>query len=78
MCSDTKFNFCSATDFRRRIGAKGQVVIPKNVRDFLNIESGSDVVFEVKDDAAILRPSKSQLVEDYLHEDSSTMKGRAE
>lgn len=55
-------------NFKRRIGPKGQVVIPKDIRDVLGVEPGSEVVFEVKDEGAIVRPSRSpsQLVEDYL------------
>jgi AbrB family looped-hinge helix DNA binding protein len=55
-------------NFKRRIGSKGQVVIPKDVRDFLSVEPGSEVVFEVKDEGAIMRPSKppGQLIDEYL------------
>lgn len=55
-------------NFKRRVGPKGQVVIPKDVRGFLSIEPGSEVVFEVKDEGAVMRPSRppSQLLDDYL------------
>lgn len=32
---------------RRKIGEKGQVVIPVDVRKFLRLRNGEDVVFEV-------------------------------
>ncbi len=55
-------------NFKRRLGPKGQVVIPKDVRDFLSIEPGSEVVFEVKEEGAFMKPSRapSQLLDEYL------------
>lgn len=41
---------------KREVGEKGQVVIPKDVRDYLNIKPGSNVVFEVRKGEAIIRP----------------------
>jgi len=54
--------------FRRRLGAKGQVVIPKDVREFMNVEPGSEIVFEVKDDTAFIKSSKppNELLDEYL------------
>lgn len=53
---------------RRRLGPKGQVVVPKDVRDFLNVAPGSEVVFEVREDSAVLKPTRSpnQLLDEYL------------
>lgn len=54
--------------FRRTVGSKGQVVIPKDVRRHLGIEPGSEVVFEVKEREAVVKPgqSPSRSVEDYV------------
>ncbi|MBI4454819.1 MAG: AbrB/MazE/SpoVT family DNA-binding domain-containing protein [Acidobacteria bacterium] len=43
----------------RAIGEKGQVVVPKDIRDHLHLKPGSTVVFEVRGDGVILRPEKT-------------------
>lgn len=40
-----------------RIGAKGQVVIPKKLRDQLGIEPGDEVSFWLHDDHVAVRPA---------------------
>jgi antitoxin PrlF len=44
-----------------RIGAKGQVVIPKSIRDLVNLHPGDEVDFELRDEEIVLvarrRPS---------------------
>lgn len=37
-----------------RVGAKGQVVIPKSLRDEVNLHPGDEVSFEVKDGHIVL------------------------
>ncbi len=39
-----------------RVGQKGQVVIPKGLRDELGIEPGDEVSFWLHDDHVALRP----------------------
>lgn len=34
---------------KREIGEKGQIVIPKDIRDMLNLRKGEKVIFEIKD-----------------------------
>lgn len=41
-----------------RVGAKGQVVIPKSLRDQLNLHPGDEVVFELTDGQIVLRASR--------------------
>jgi AbrB family looped-hinge helix DNA binding protein len=40
-----------------KVGPKGQVVIPKDLRDQLGIEPGDEVSFERQDDMVLVRPA---------------------
>jgi AbrB family looped-hinge helix DNA binding protein len=40
---------------KSKLGPKGQIVIPKMVRDFLGLESGDEVVLEVRDKEVMIR-----------------------
>ena len=44
---------------KREVGEKGQVVLPKDIRDHLNIKPGSGVVFEVRGNEVILKPERT-------------------
>jgi AbrB family looped-hinge helix DNA binding protein len=37
-----------------RVGAKGQVVIPKSIRDQINLHPGDEVEFELRDEEIVL------------------------
>ncbi len=41
------------------LSAKGQVTIPKHVRDALGLGPSDRVSFEVRDGAAVIRPAKT-------------------
>ncbi|MGH3666444.1 MAG: AbrB/MazE/SpoVT family DNA-binding domain-containing protein [Egibacteraceae bacterium] len=43
-----------------RVGTKGQVVIPKELRDTLGICPGDEVTFWVEDDHVAVRPARVQ------------------
>jgi len=43
-----------STSMIARIGAKGQVVIPKAVRDRANLHPGDEVDFELRDEEIVL------------------------
>lgn len=43
-----------------RIGAKGQVVIPKPLRDRAGLHPGAEVEFELRDDAIVLVPQRQE------------------
>lgn len=44
---------------KRELGEKGQVVLPKDIRDYLNIKPGTKVVFEIRGGEVIIRPAKN-------------------
>jgi len=43
----------------RTIGKKGQVTIPKDIRDKYGLKEGEKVVFEERGDEIIMKPEKS-------------------
>lgn len=43
-----------------RLGPKGQVVIPKEIRDALDLKPGDEVEFELEDGAARLEPARAK------------------
>lgn len=44
---------------RRKLGPKGQVVIPKDIREKLSLTEGAILNFEVEDDAIVVKPEPS-------------------
>lgn len=48
-----------------RVSSKGQVTIPRDVRDRLGIRPGDRVIYEVQDSRVVLRKAKP-LDEDFL------------
>jgi len=53
---------------KRKVGPKGQVVIPKDVRDALNIKPGSEVYIEIIENEIriSLPPDKEGFLKDFL------------
>ena len=49
-----------------KLSSKGQITIPKEVRDKLELEAGDRVLVEVKEQLAVIRP---------IRKPSETMKG---
>ncbi len=54
---------------RREVGEKGQVVLPKDIRDYLNIKPGTKVIFEVRGNEIVIKPEKSgkEFVDDFCN-----------
>jgi AbrB family looped-hinge helix DNA binding protein len=41
---------------RRIVGPKGQIVIPKDVREYIGLKPGTRVIFEVREGELVIRP----------------------
>lgn len=54
---------------KRKVGPKGQIVIPKDIRDYFKINAGSEIVFEVRQNEIIIRPAKKdkEFLEEFLN-----------
>jgi len=54
---------------KREIGEKGQVVIPKDIREHLGLDIGVNIVFEVKGNEVILRKEENaeEFLKDFLN-----------
>lgn len=44
---------------KRKLGSKGQVVIPKDIREKLSLTEGSTLTFQVSGDTILVRPEPS-------------------
>lgn len=44
-----------------KITSKGQITLPKKVRDILHLREGGVVVFEQKNDSFVIKPAESLL-----------------
>ncbi len=53
---------------RRQLGVKGQVVIPKDIRKILGLETGEEVVFEVVNDEVRIKREEdvNKIVDDFF------------
>lgn len=45
---------------RRKVGPKGQVVIPKDIRDLLNIKPGSEILIELNGNEIVIRAAHDE------------------
>ena len=53
---------------KARVGEKGQVVIPKPIRDQFNIQPDMNLVFDVEDEKIVLKKQQSglQVFEEFI------------
>lgn len=56
-------------EIKREIGQKGQVVIPKDIREYLGLSKGNKVVFEIRDKEVIIKQEQDpiKIVEDFFN-----------
>lgn len=52
---------------KRKIGPKGQIVLPKDVREQFNLKTGTDVIFSVEDQKIIIETPKNhkEIIEEF-------------
>lgn len=54
---------------KSKIGERGQVVIPKPIREMFNLNSGGTVSFKVKDEKIIIEAKEGdEILEEFLSE----------
>ena len=46
-------------ELKRTISEKGQIVLPKDIRDQLGLKPGSEIVFEISGRTITIRPKKN-------------------
>lgn len=57
---------------KREVGQKGQIVLPKDVRDYLNIKPGSRIILEIRGTEVVLKPERT--ADDFVDYFSKTLK----
>lgn len=50
------------------VGERGQVTIPKKLRDLIGIKSKSPVVFEIREDGIMIKPAVTVAVREFSDE----------
>lgn len=57
---------------KREIGNKGQVVIPKDIREYMGLKKGEKIIFEIKDKEVVIK--QEQNPEEFLKDFFNTPK----
>ena len=54
---------------KRTLGARGQVVVPKDIREQLGFREGSEIAFETRESEVVIKPAKTpeQIVEEFCN-----------
>ena len=51
---------------KTKLSTKGQVVLPKAIREALNLTSGSELYVEVQDGTVVMRPVRRTTIDDVV------------
>lgn len=51
---------------KRTIGARGEVVLPKDIREQFGFKPGTDIAFEARENEVVIKPAKTP--EEFLKE----------
>ncbi len=65
---------------KRTVGARGQVVVPKDIREEFGLHAGAELTFDVKGNEIVMKPAKTpeEIVEDFCNTSrKTTIKGGA-
>ena len=46
-------------EMKREVGEKGQIVLPKDIREYLDIKPGSKVSFEIRGQEIVIKPVRT-------------------
>ncbi|MBI2143822.1 AbrB/MazE/SpoVT family DNA-binding domain-containing protein [Candidatus Woesearchaeota archaeon] len=54
---------------KRTVGARGQVVLPKDIREQFGLREGTEIAFEARENEVVIRPAKTpeQIVEEFCN-----------
>lgn len=44
---------------KREVGEKGQIVLPKDIREYFNLKPGTRIIFEIRGNEVVLRPERT-------------------
>lgn len=52
---------------KRAMGERGQIVVPKDIRERFGLQAGTELAFDVKGDEIVMKPAKTpeEIVEEF-------------
>ncbi len=52
---------------KRTVGERGQVVLPKDIREQFGLRAGSEITFDARDDEIVVKPAQTpeEIVEEF-------------
>lgn len=52
---------------KRAMGERGQIVVPKDIRERFGLQAGTELTFDIKGDQIVMKPAKTpeQFVEEF-------------